>query len=339
MGPKMPHNEVGRTDHTLSVVVCTYDRYSLLDQAIASLLRQDVAGIEIIVVDNSPDQKRAQDHGLRYAGCDRVTYVLEPRPGLSQARNIGIARARGSIVAFIDDDATADPGWARAIIDTFETFPGNVAVVGGAVAPRLTAVRPEWLTDKLMRYLSIVERGTDLRELSQGEWLAGCNIAFRRSALQEIGGFSEALGRSGTASLLSNEETQVVDRIRASGGLVVYNPRAQVEHTIDVSRLDELWFYRRAAWQAVSDVLSDPEKALVRAPRSAVHVSGLIDLARVPPGTQERVDAIYGLVLSCLAGEAIFDQKLRNSSRSRFAKNLRAIPGKAIRKLRASLSP
>lgn len=335
----MPHDELSRTHHTLSVVVCTYDRYGLLDQAIASLLRQDIAGFEIIVVDNSPDQKRAQEHGLGYAGCDRVTYVLEPKPGLSRARNIGIARSCGSIVAFIDDDAAADPGWAKAIIDTFETFPGNVAVVGGAVAPRLTAVRPEWLTDKLMRYLSIVERGPDLRELQRGEWLAGCNIAFRRSALQEIGGFSEALGRSGTASLLSNEETQVVDRIRASGGLVVYNPRARVEHTIDVSRLDELWFYRRAAWQAVSDVLSDPEKALVRAPRSAEHISGLIDRARVPQGIQERVDAIYGLMLSCLAGEAIFDQKPRNRARSRFAKNLRAIPGKVLRRLRADRTP
>lgn len=335
----MQHNELGRTDHTLSVVVCTYDRYGLLDQAIASLLRQDVADIEIIIVDNSPDQKRAQDHGLRYAGCDRVTYVLEPRPGLSRARNIGIARARGSIVAFIDDDATADPGWAKAIIDTFETFPGNVAAVGGIVAPRWTAVRPEWLTDKLMRYLSIVERGTELRELQRGEWLAGCNIAFRRSVLQAIGGFSEALGRSGAVSLLSNEETQVVDLITASGGIVVYDPRARVEHTIDASRLDELWFCRRAAWQAVSDFLSDPEKSRAHVLRSAGRVSDVIDPSRVPQGTQERVNAIYGLVLSCLAGEAIFDKKLRKRSGSRFVNNLRAIPGKAIRKFRASLSP
>ncbi len=174
----MQDNEFGRADHTLSVVVCTYDRYGLLDQAIASLLRQDVADFEIIIVDNSPNQQRAQEHGLRYAVRERVTYVLEPRPGLSRAQNIGVARARGSIVAFIDDDATADPGRARAIIDTFETFPGNVAVVGGIVAPRWTAE----------------------------------------------------------------------------------------------------------------------------------HVSGLIDPARVPQGTQDRVNAIYALVLSCLEGEAVFNE-------------------------------
>lgn len=334
----MSHSELKHAAHSLSVVVCTYDRYNLLDGAIESLLRQTLANFEIIVVDNSPDHERAKKHGEKYAGTKGVTYIVEPKPGLSRARNIGVARSQGSVVAFLDDDAVASPDWASEIIKTFDAFPGNVGAVGGPAAPRWTAPRPEWLTPKLMSYLSIVDWGDETRELQPGEWLAGCNIAFKRTLLEKVGGFSETLGRSGAAALLSNEETQVVELIKGAGGLVVYNPLARVEHTIDVGRLDELWFYRRAAWQAVSDFLSDAENARKHARKVAERVSGFIDVNRTPTGTQDRAAAVYNLVLSCLAGEAIFGENLGRRSGSRVAQNLKAIPGKTIKKIRSAFT-
>lgn len=334
----MSHSELKRVAHTLSVVVCTYDRYNLLDGAIESLLRQTAENFEIVIVDNSPDHERAQKHGEKYAGNKSVTYIVEPKPGLSRARNIGVARSTGSVVAFLDDDAVASPGWVSEIISTFDTFPGNVGVVGGAAVPRWTAPPPEWLTPKLRSYLSIVDWGRETRELRPGEWLAGCNISFKRTLLEQVGGFSETLGRSGVAALLSNEETQVVDLIKGVGGLVVYNPSVSVEHTIDVGRLDELWFYRRAAWQAVSDFLSDSDSARKHARKVADRVSGFFDERRTPSGTQDRTAAIYNLVLSCLAGEGIFGENRGGRSGSRIVKNLRSIPSKTIKKIKSALT-
>ena len=325
-----------RFPQTLSVVVCTYDRYDLLDNVISSLLHQSLKSIEIVVVDNSPDEERARSYEQWHAKRDGLTYIIEPKPGLSRARNIGIVRSQGSVIAFLDDDAVADPDWAGEVLKTFEEFPGNVGVVGGPTVPRWSAPRPEWLTDKLLRYLSIVQWGGETRELQAGEWLVGCNIAFRRAMLDKVGRFSETLGRSGAATLLSNEETQVVDLIRAGGGLIVYNPCARVEHTIDVYRLNELWFYRRAAWQAVSDFLSDTEKSRQHAHKIIERIMPYIDTEHFQNRTEARVDTVYNTVLSCLTGEVVFGTK--NSGRrggSRLLKNLNALPIKTIRKIKA----
>ena len=99
----------------LSAVICTFNRYNLLPEAIESLVEQDIPTglLEIIVVDNSPDQAAAARFGQRYAGLSNLTYLVEPKPGLSNARNIGTAAALGRIFAFIDDDARARPFWAK----------------------------------------------------------------------------------------------------------------------------------------------------------------------------------------------------------------------------------
>jgi glycosyltransferase involved in cell wall biosynthesis len=68
---------------------------------------------EIIVVDNSADQAGAGRFRQRYSGLFNLTYLVEPKPGLSNARNKDTAAASGRIVAFIDDDARACPSWAK----------------------------------------------------------------------------------------------------------------------------------------------------------------------------------------------------------------------------------
>src|SRR5262245_53086459 len=90
----------------LSVVICTYDRYAVLSDAIHSLLQQqlDAGALEIIVVDNSPDQENAGRFRAGFAREPALTYLLEATPGLSHARNVGVAHARADLVAFMDDD-------------------------------------------------------------------------------------------------------------------------------------------------------------------------------------------------------------------------------------------
>jgi hypothetical protein len=152
----------------------------------------------------------------------------------------------------------------------------DVAVIGGRVEPKYqTHTLPAWFDPKLAGYLSCIDWSPRQRRLRTGEWIVGANMAFRRSALQQFGGFDVALGRRGVSSLLSNDETALLERIGMRQ--VLYVPSVSVQHVIPTERISTKWFRRRVYWQAVSDV-----------------VSGLVDVA----DTTLRQE--YGLVISQL---------------------------------------
>jgi glycosyltransferase involved in cell wall biosynthesis len=313
-----PMDDVGAPEKPrLTAVICTYDRYDVLPEALASLLAQDCAPgfLETIVVDNSPDQVAAATFGGRYADENRIRYLLETTPGLSNARNVGTREARADLVAFIDDDAIAAPNWAEEMVRAFDVHGGRAGVVGGRVVPRWVTPRPTWLADSLLGYLSIVDWGGRMHELKSTEWLAGCNIAFEKAALISLGGFSRALGRIG-AALLSNDEIEVMERMRAAGRITVYAPAATVEHVIDPARLTHDWFLRRSAWQAVSDFIQDSDRAAAYAPVAGQHLRLLLRSGRrrVPLGFyaatedanefKQDVGLTYDFVIATLNGGA-----------------------------------
>jgi len=247
----------------LSAIVCTYERYHVLAQSIDALLRQNAPSecYEIIVVDNSRDQAAAHLFGAQYADRPNVRYVLESTPGLSNARNVGTKLATGHIVAFIDDDAVSSPDWVQGVIDVYKTYGARVGVVGGRVVPRWISEKPAWLEGDLLSYLSLIDYGSATMVLGPKQWLAGCNISFDKQALLSAGGFSPALGRGGSSlPLLSGEEIEATRKIRTGGRLTVYTPNAIVEHIIDPARLTQAWFRRRAAWQAVSDLIAASDR-------------------------------------------------------------------------------
>ena len=303
----------------ITAAICTYQRYDLLPGAIDSALAQSLpAGtFEVIVVDNSPDAARSAREAAAFAQHPNLVWLHEPRPGLSTARNVAARRAAAPLIAYLDDDARADPGWLENIAACFDQFGDAVQVVGGRIRPWWGAPRPAWLADEMLGSLTVVDLGPERRLLREGEWVAGANIAFRLDALRAAGGFDTSLGRSGGgASLLSAEETALTDRIKALGGLVAYDPAAAVEHWIDPERLTQRWFRRRAAWQAVSDYLRDPRARLENQPQSWAAVKGYL-LSRNPADRSLRglaleqqdagdfrwqVSAVYNAVNALLAG-------------------------------------
>ena len=306
----------------LSVAVCTYNRHDVLPGAIDSLLKQDCEPdfLDIIVIDNSPDQLAAEQFSQRYASEPRIRYVLERVPGLSNARNRATALARADLIAFVDDDAIAAPNWSTRIVQAFDAAGGRAAVIGGRVLPRWVGSKPSWLGDDLLKYLTIIDWGGRFRELPPHQWLAGCNIAFDKNALVAVGGFSRALGRIGSGlSLLSNDETDVMEKINATGRVSMYCPDAVVEHIIDPTRLTQSWFRRRAAWQAVSEFIKDPERTTAYAPAAAEHMRlllrdglrenpmGFFRQTEDPNEFKHDVALIYDLVVATLAGGAEVD--------------------------------
>jgi len=247
----------------ISAVICTYNRYDVLEKAIESLRHQTLPeeAFEILVIDNSPDFERSAREGDRYAEVKNLRYVVEKTPGLSNARNVATALAESEFVAFLDDDAVASPEWLEKILEAFGTFGDDVDVVGGRIDPIWEKPRPPWLGDELLGHVSVVNWGGACRIADETEWFAGANITFRVSALEEHGGFAVGLGRKGSgAVLLSNEESDLMARIRAAGKKTVYQPEARVDHLVEAKRLERGWFRRRASWQAVSDFLMKPDE-------------------------------------------------------------------------------
>ena len=299
----------------ITAIVCTHNRYDTLGDTLDSLARQDLPPdqYEVLVVDNSTDLDAQARFWRLNRPAANARVIIEPTPGLSRARNIGLREAQAPAVAYIDDDALPEPEWLRLLAELFERVP-EAGIAGGPVEPIWVypAERPVWLHRWQEGFLTIIDRGDERRPLQAGEWLAGTNIAYRRAPLLEIGGFSEALGRIG-ASLLSNEELVVSQALEQRGFATWYEPAARVAHRVHANRVSQAWFRRRVSWQAVSDQMAqlpagDPEALWARlgdyqsrlAPQQR-GIRGLFLDTQDPALFQKQCDAIGALLLLLLA--------------------------------------
>lgn len=268
----------------ITAAICTYDRYDLLPKAIASLREQSLADgdFEILVIDNSPDRAKSKTVSEGYLRVPNLRWTVEKTPGLSNARNVATRLAQAPVIAFMDDDAVAAPNWLEALLEVFKEFGDAAQVVGGRVEPMWGVPRPPWLPDSLLGYVSVVDWGGNARFASKTEWVAGTNVAFRVDALKAAGGFIVHLGRKGGGhALLSNDESDVIERMAQDGARLIYAPEVVVQHLVPADRLTQCWFRRRAAWQAASDYLMDTERFFAGAANGWRGVTAFY--ARLPP--------------------------------------------------------
>ncbi|HWG25848.1 glycosyltransferase [Actinospica sp.] len=226
---------------TLTVVICAYtmDRWDDLTAALASLRRQTRTPDEtILVIDHCP--KLAERAARELTGARIVP--SRGRPGLSTARNTGIAEAHGEILAFLDDDATADEQWAERLLAGYQD--PHVLGVGGLIRPRWDRPRPAWFPTEFDWVIGCTYRGMPGGPAPVRN-LLGANMSFRRAVLDEIGGFRTDLGRVGTRPL-GCEETELCIRAtqRHPDGVLLYDPAASVRHHVPEKRAT--WSYFRA---------------------------------------------------------------------------------------------
>ncbi|HLM65794.1 MAG TPA: glycosyltransferase family 2 protein [Acidimicrobiales bacterium] len=226
---------------TVSVVVCAYteQRWDDLSAAIASVRAQTRPAHELIVVVDHNDRLLAR---VRRAFPDVSAVENGERRGLSGARNTGTALATGDVVAFLDDDAAAEPDWLDRLLAPYSDE--RVIGVGGTVEPVWSGPRPRSFPDEFMWVVGCSYRGLPV-DTSPVRNLIGANMSYRRRALEELGGFHGALGRVGTTPM-GCEETELCVRAahRWPDSVVVYEPRAMVRHRVPRSRAR--WSYFRA---------------------------------------------------------------------------------------------
>ena len=228
LGEFHPEDCEGQCD--VSVVICTRNRADLLRSCLESLRRQHCKPAEIIVVDNAS----LTDDTRKVADELRVRYIREDVPGLDVARNTGARAAKGSVVAFTDDDTQPDGYWVYRIMETFRN-PAIAAMTGLILASSLET-EAEVIFEKFWPfnrgYRKKVYGETFFRgALGSGppvwEIGAGANMAFRKRFFHEVGYFDERLdvGAAGCSG-----DSELWYRALACGMVIEYNPMAVVYH-------------------------------------------------------------------------------------------------------------
>jgi GT2 family glycosyltransferase len=224
------------------VVICAYteQRWPQLQDAVDSVLRQEAAPDQLVlVIDHNPALlERAQ------TAYPKLVVVPNTGPrGLSGARNTGVSWACGEVIAFLDDDAVAEPDWLARMTAHYDD--PRVLAVGGSAVPDWEGPRPRWLPSEFDWVVGCSFTGQPSAAAPVRN-LIGCNMSFRRSALDDAGRFDPALGRVGRVPT-GCEETELCIRLRQRrpDGVVLYEPAAGVRHRVTSDRGTWSYFRRR----------------------------------------------------------------------------------------------
>jgi glycosyltransferase involved in cell wall biosynthesis len=239
-----------------TVLICTFNRATLLGETLASLRRiRSSRPWEIVVVDNnSTDRTAAVVEQCSALMPVPIRRLFEPRQGKSHALNTGMAMSRGDIIVFTDDDVRVGPGWLDAACAPLDSDP-SIDYTGGPVRPLWGGAPPSWIdhtkTD-LWGTLAILDYGAEPFVFeSRLRVPLGVNMAVRRTLVERIGGFHPDFGRRGR-SLLGQEQAEFFSRGRFAGARGLYVPSMELHHHVPRARLTKHYFRKWWFWKGVA---------------------------------------------------------------------------------------
>jgi GT2 family glycosyltransferase len=236
-----------------SVIICAYTekRWDDLVAAVASVQQQSTSAREIIVVvDHNPDLL-ARVHAYFPA----VIGIANSEPqGLSGARNSGVATAQSSLVAFLDDDAMAEPDWLARLCRCCED--PQVMGTGGTVEPYWLSTQPAWFPEEFYWTLGCTYQQRPEQPSVVRNPFGGCTC-YRRELFEAIGGFRCDIGRDSRARPMGGEETEFCIRARQHWPekIFLYEPKAIIHHRIPATRATWRYFRSRCYAEGLSKAL------------------------------------------------------------------------------------
>jgi O-antigen biosynthesis protein len=307
--PPVSHCPSRRIDEVepplVSLIVPTARRPERIQTCLESLRRLRYPHLEIIIVDNAPEDPRTR---VAVEACslqdERVRYVAESLPGSSVARNRGAREAAGDILAFTDDDVMVDVEWLGWMVEPF-LRDARVGVVTGLVLPaRFDTPDQRWFEE-----LSGFGKGFEPRAFDRDEHRAderlfypywggvfgsGNSMAFRPSVLKEIGGFDPALGAGSRA--LAGADIESFSHAIIVGSRLAYEPRAVCwhDHRADTAAVDRQMFTYSVALTAILTkwLLRDPRLARQMITQSARFLISLIGVRDATSGVPHELSRL-----------------------------------------------
>lgn len=245
----------------VTVVLASHDlgRWSHLCRALDSALAQDVPARVVVGVDHNPELEQR----LRAARPDVLVVPNRHGRGASGTRNSGAEHATTPLVAFLDDDARAHPGWLGGLLAPFDD--PDVVGTGGGVTADWSTGRPVWFPEEFGWVVGASYRGMPLATARvRNVWSE--NMAVRRDVFAAVGGFRLDFGKVGDRS--RPEDTDLCIRMAAAvpGGRWMYVPDARADHHVPAARATYRFFLRRSYLEGRGKVemsrLLGPQEAL-----------------------------------------------------------------------------
>lgn len=242
----------------ISVCICTYRRPDGLRNLLRSLseLVPETPPFEIIVVDNDGGRSGESALSPYRSGEIPLTYAVEPVKNISRARNRAVVEARSELMAFIDDDEIAEPGWLAALHKTLVEHTADA--VFGPVLHRFARPPPQWFMELEFFDYPVPDTGSEM----PSHLLRSGNVLFRRRFLQNMTRlFDEGLGLTG------GEDTDFFSRMGAAGGRLIAAQEAVVYEIVPAERIGIGWISRRHYRLGISRIsvsISEREPAWMR---------------------------------------------------------------------------
>jgi glucosyl-dolichyl phosphate glucuronosyltransferase len=274
---------VSDVDERVSVVIpChTMRRWSQLVAAVGSVRAQSPAPARIVVaVDHNEELLDRARREL--SGVTVVSNVYTQ--GAAGNRNTGIEATDTPLIALLDDDAFARPGWLAGLLVPFEA--ADVVGTGGAIVPRWERPRPSWFPDEFLWAVSATH-GNPAGRAVRNVWSA--SMALRREAFVAAGEFRVGFAPRGDGTGL--EDTDLCLRMsRTAGGRWVFVPEAVVDHTVPAERTTLRYVLNRCYREGRGKValarllggrrVLDVERAYLRGAVSRAVAHGLLEALR-----------------------------------------------------------
>jgi glycosyltransferase involved in cell wall biosynthesis len=236
------------------------ERYEPFTETVESILEQTYDPIELVlVVDGNKDVFERVQADFRDVAKDGyienvILHNNDKNRGISYSRTKGAKLASGEIVAFIDDDATAEPDWVEQLVGVYEET--DAVAVGGDVRPDWQTERPDFFPAEFYWLVGCVEPGfaEDREEVRNGY---GSNISFRRDVFIEAGGYDTHTGRRGDKHIQAHEAPVCIRIRELTGQGVIYTEDAVVNHKLFDYRGEFRWLVFRSFWQGYSKRVMD----------------------------------------------------------------------------------
>jgi glycosyltransferase involved in cell wall biosynthesis len=221
---------------SLSIAICTKDRAERLSRLLRSLeaVRDNspFGSVEIVVVDNASTDSATREAVESFGD---IRYVFEPKAGLDFARNAALHAATGALIAYLDDDVVVDRNWLTGLAKACGDNPGAGGFTGLVLPYRLDTeaqicfeLRGGFGRGFYRNEFRGSRFDNPLHPVGSGVLGAGCNMAFERALLIELGGFDEALDTG--APLPGGGDLDIFYRVLRSGRTMVYEPQFAVYH-------------------------------------------------------------------------------------------------------------